>query len=108
MTYLYTGLPYTLVINWTYTSPNKFFNWTYTLTIPSGNTQSVKFYYGQDSYVAGGDANDVGYLSNTPSLTVGIFDSVANVLSAQRYISGQTWAGYIAGPYGTVSTQTNG
>lgn len=33
---------------------------------------------------------------------------MANVLSAQRYLSGQTWAGYIAGPYGTVSTQTNG
>jgi hypothetical protein len=108
MTYLFSGLTYSLVINWSYTAPNKFFNWTYTLTIPSGNTQNVKFYYGQDSYVAGADANDTGYLSNTPTLTVGIYDSVANVLSAQRYVSGQTWAGYIAGPYGTVSTQTNG
>lgn len=44
-----------------------------------------------DSYVAGSDTNDVGYYTTTPSQTVGVYDSTANVLSAQRYISGQTW-----------------
>lgn len=47
------------MINWSYTAPDKYFTWTYNITIPSGNTQNVKFYYGMDSYVAGGDAADV-------------------------------------------------
>jgi hypothetical protein len=85
-----------MTINWSYTAPNKFFTWTYNLSVPVGNTQPVKFYYGQDSYVAGADANDVGYYTTTPSQTVGIYDSVAGILSAQRYVSGQAWAGYIA------------
>ena len=61
-----------------------------------------------DSYVAGSDTNDVGYYTTTPSQTVGVYDSVANVLSAQRYVSGQTWAWYYVGNYTTVQNQTNG
>lgn len=41
--------------------------------------------------MAGSDTNDVGYYTTTPSQTVGVYDSVANVLSAQRYVSGQIW-----------------
>jgi hypothetical protein len=52
----------------------------------------VKFYYGMDSAVAGADGNDVGYYTNTGGQTVGIYDNVANIISAFRYLSGSTWA----------------
>jgi hypothetical protein len=96
MTYVVGGLTYTVVINRSMTAPNKFFTWTYTITVPTGNTANVRFYYGMDSYVAGADANDVGYLSTIPTQTVGIYDNVANVLSAQRYVSGRQRSGYEA------------
>lgn len=55
-----------------------------------------------DSMVAGSDTDDVGYFSNTGGTTVGIYDSVANVLSAFRYVSGTPWTAYEADAYGTV------
>ena len=108
LTYTRAWRTYVLVIDWSYTAPNKFFTWKYTLTVPSNNAENVRFYYGMDSYVAGSDTNDVGYYTTTPSQTVGVYDSVANVLSAQRYVSGQTWAWYYVGNYTTVQNQTNG
>lgn len=52
--------------------------------------------------VAGSDTDDVGHFSNTGGTTVGIYDSVANVLSAFRYVSGPAWTAYEADAYGTV------
>lgn len=89
MTYVSGSLTYTAVIDWSYTAPDKYFTWTYTITVPAGNTQNIKFYYGMDSFVAGGDANDVGYFSTGNGITVGIYDNVANILSAQRYMAGR-------------------
>lgn len=44
-------------------------------------------------------------MSTGNGLTVGIYDNVAKVLSAQRYISGRAWSGYQAAPYGTISSR---
>lgn len=104
MTYGISPNQYILVVNWYYTAPNKYITWNYALTIPPSNNQNIRLYFGMDSYVAGGDANDVGYYGTSPSQTVGIYDNIANVLSTQRYVSGATWAWYYAGWYGTVTT----
>jgi hypothetical protein len=90
------GLVYGMTVNWSYTAPNAFFRMDYTLTVPAGNTQNVKFYYGMDSYVNGGDTNDVGYFTGGTNPTVGIFDNAANQLLAMKYLSGRTWSGYEA------------
>lgn len=60
-----------------------------------------------DSLVAGADTNDVGYYTNTGGQTVGVFDSVANIISAFRHISGPAWTGYQANGYTTVRTRIN-
>lgn len=77
----------------------------YTINIPTGNTQNVKFYYGMDTFVANGDANDVGYYTGGTNPIAGIYDNVANQFLAMKYISGRTWAGYESGPYGNISTR---
>ncbi len=105
LTYTTAWRTYTVVIDWTYTAPNKHFTWTYTLTIPTWNTQNVRFYYGMDTAVAGWDANDVGYYSTNPSLTVWVYDNAAWVLSAQRYVSWRMWSGYEAAWYSTISSR---
>ncbi len=96
MTRVVGGRTYTLIINWIYTAPNKYFTWSYKVIVPTGNTANIRFYMGNDSYIAGADTNDAGYFSNTGGQTVGNFDSVANVLSAYRYMSGALWTGYEA------------
>lgn len=58
-----------------------------------------------DSAIAGADGNDVGYYTNTGGQTVGIYDNVANVISAFRYLSGSVWSGYQANAFGTVRNQ---
>lgn len=96
MTRVVGGRTYTLIINWIYTSPNKYFTWSYKVIIPAGNKANVRFYMGNDSFIAGADTNDAGYFTNTGGQTVGNYDSVANVLSAYRYMSGALWTGYEA------------
>ena len=73
------------------------------MTVPTGNVANVRFYLANDSFVAGADTNDTGYYSATGGQTIGVYDSVANVLSAFRYLSGAVWTGYQAGPYATVA-----
>jgi hypothetical protein len=104
MTALVGWLTYTLTINWNYVAPNTFFTWKYNLTIPTGNTQNVKLYYGMDTTVAWADAADVGYFSTGPTITAWVYDNVANVLSAMRYLTGLTWAGYQSDIYSNIST----
>jgi hypothetical protein len=99
------GLTYQLIIDWSHTAPNKFLTWSWRVVVPAGNTLPIKFYYGMDSAVAGGDPNDVGYLSSTGGLTVGIYDGTANVLSAFRYLSGTAWTAHQANGWNTVRTQ---
>ena len=65
MTITTGGRTYQLIIDWSHTAPNKYITWSWRVVVPAGNTLPIKFYYGMDSFVAGGDANDVGYLSNT-------------------------------------------
>lgn len=33
--------------------------------VPVGNTQNVRFYFANDSFLAGADTNDVGYYTMT-------------------------------------------
>lgn len=59
MTRVVGALTYTLIIDWAYTAPNKYFTWSYRVIVPTGNAANVRFYMANDSYVAGADANDV-------------------------------------------------
>ncbi len=59
-----------MTFNWSYTAPNAFFRMDYSINIPTGNTQNVKFYYGMDSYVNGADTFDVGYYTGGVNQTV--------------------------------------
>jgi hypothetical protein len=52
LSYTTAGLTYTVKIDWEYIAPTKIFNQRYTWTIPVGNTQNVRWYYGMDSFVA--------------------------------------------------------
>ena len=70
MTITTGGRTYQLIIDWSHTAPNKYITWSWRVIVPTGNTLPIKFYYGMDSAVAGGDPNDVGYFSNTGGTTV--------------------------------------
>ncbi len=105
MTRVVCGRTYTLIIDWEHTAPNKFLTWKWRVIVPTGNTQNIRFYYGMDSAVAGADTNDVGYYTNTGGQTVGIYDNVANIISAFRYINGPAWSGYQANRYDAVRPQ---
>lgn len=103
------GRTYSLIIDWSHTAPNKYFTWSYKVIVPSGNSANIKLYYAMNSSVAGNDANDMGYYTNTGGQTVGVSDTVGNIVSAFRYLSGAVWTGYEADPFGTLQTNiTNG
>ena len=106
LSYITWGLTYGVKINWNYIAPSKVFTQSYTWTIPAGNTQNVKRYYGVDANVAGTKPNDVWYYSGGANPTVGIYDSVANIFLAQKYISGMMWSWYISATYTIINTLT--
>jgi hypothetical protein len=106
LSYITWGLTYSVRMDWQYIAPAKTFTQSYTWTIPTGNTQPIKWYYGMDSFVAGADANDVWYYTGGSNPTAGIYDNVANIFLAQKYISGRMWSWYISSGYATVNTFT--
>lgn len=106
LSYVTWGLTYSVKIDWQYIAPNKTFTQSYTWTIPTGNTQPVKWYYGMDSFVAWADANDVWYYTWWSNPTAGIYDNVANIFLAQKYLSGRMWSWYVSSWYATVNTLT--
>jgi hypothetical protein len=103
------GLTYQVIMDRSYTAPDKAFTQRYTWIIPAGNTQNVKWYYGMDSFVAWADANDVWYGSGltTSNPTVGIFDNIANILLWQTVRSWQSFSGWYAGPYWAATPSAN-
>lgn len=105
LTYTTWWRTYRVIINRQYIAPNAYFTWNYRVEVPTWNTQNIRLYFAMDSYVAGWDGWDVWYYNTNPSQTAWIYDNIANVLSAQRYISGPTWAWYEAGPYWNMTTR---
>jgi hypothetical protein len=109
LTRVVTGRTYTLILDWRYTAPNKYFNIDWSMTIPAWNTRNVRFYLANDSTVGWADADDVGYTWSLPSQTVWVFDSLLNQMSAIRYLSGALWTAQEADGWNTVRTRiTNG
>jgi hypothetical protein len=100
---------YTVLLDWRYTAPNKYFNLDWSVTVPTWNTNNIRFYIANDSTVGWSDANDVGYTWSAPSQTIWVYDSVLDQMSAIRYLSGIMWTAQQANAYNTVRTQiTNG
>lgn len=93
---------YSLILDWRYESPDKFFTIDYSVTLPAWNTNNVRFYIANDSMVWGNDANDVGYSGSAPSPTVWVFDNVLNQISAIRLVSWSIWTAAEASPYATI------
>jgi hypothetical protein len=107
MTRVVGALTYTLIIDWSHTAPNKYLTWSYRVIVPATNAANVKFYMANDSSVAGADANDTGYYTMTGGQTIGVYDSVANVLSAYRYVSGPVWTSYETALWNTLTPKIN-
>ena len=80
------NLYYNLKIEWEYQAPNDYFTWKWTINIPSGNTENVKFYYAMDTYIAGDDANDAGFY-DAGSQSLGVFDTVDKFAMKFRVLS---------------------
>lgn len=106
LSYTASSRTYQVIIDWSYTAPQKKFTQSYTWIIPSNVNQNIRWYYGVDAYVAGADANDVWYYTWGTNPTVGIYDNVADIFLGQKYITGQLWSSYVATDYSTTRTQT--
>lgn len=107
LTYTTWWRTYRVIIDREYTAPNAYFSWRYRVEVPTWNTRNISFYFSMDSFVAWWDAWDVWYYNTNPSQTVWVYDNIANVLSAQRYISWPTWAWYEASAYWNMLTRIN-
>ena len=62
------GLSYVVKRVVSYTYPNNYYDEVWTVTIPAGNTETVKFYLGGDS-APGGDDNGIGSIATFGTLT---------------------------------------
>jgi hypothetical protein len=95
------GLTYTVNLTVDYTYPNDYFTNTYSVTIPAGNTATVKLYHAVDAFLGGSDAGP-GFYQSSPTTMVGTFSApgaVGPALEAFRYRSGPTWTSYVESTY---------
>ena len=102
------GRTYQVILAWKYTAPNKFFTIDYSIVIPTGNTNNIRFYIGWDTTVGWWDGNDVGFSWSAPTSTFWVYDSVLNQLSAIRYVSWALWNGAQSNNYTTIRNVING
>ncbi len=95
------GLTYTVNLTVDYTYPNDYFTNTYAVTIPTGNTATVKLYHAVDAFLGGSDAGP-GFYQSSPTTMVGTFSApgaVGPALEAFRYRSGPAWTSYVESTY---------
>lgn len=92
---------YTLTVTWQYVYPNDFVTVTHALTVPAGNTATIRLYQGFDAYL-GGDDFGPSFSSVGPPTLVGGYRPASNIVEAWRYRSGIAWTGYFAGFYGCL------
>jgi hypothetical protein len=70
-----------------YTSPNRFFDDTYSVTIPAGNTEVIKLYQGGDTSPGGSD-NANGIAATSPVRTIISLEQTAGILIGFREVDG--------------------
>jgi hypothetical protein len=81
------GRTYILNREITYTAPNRFFDDTYSVTIPAGNTEAIKLYMGGDTSPGGEDeANGIG--ATSPVRTIISLEQTAGILIGFREVEG--------------------
>lgn len=106
-----SGLIYTIDRTVTYTYPNDFVTDSYTFTIPSSNTDTVKFYLGGDTAPGGSDSG-YGVMLTAPVRSVISLNTSSHIMFGFREVSGSktfdgaTSQSYSA-PYGTVQSGGN-
>ena len=99
------NLYYNLKIEWEYQAPNDYFTWKWTINIPSGNTENVKFYYAMDTYIGGDDANDAGFY-DVSSQSLGVFDTTDKFAVKFKVLSWLVWSAYEVKWYALVNYDT--
>ncbi|WP_067501180.1 fibronectin type III domain-containing protein [Actinoplanes sp. TFC3] len=78
-----------------YVYPNDYFTESVRVTVPSGNTATVRAYQYMDTYLGGSDQGP-GYYNASPS-TAGVTGS--GVVEALQRVSGPAWSGYYSALY---------
>lgn len=104
-----SGLTYTVDRTMTYTYPNDYVDDAYTFTIPTGNTDTVKFYLGGDT-APGSSDQGYGVMLTSPVRTVISLNTSSHIMFGFREVSGsKTFDGATSQQYSTpYPTVTSG
>lgn len=98
MSHTHEGLTYRVQLTFAYTAPEHTVLLSARVTVPEGNTEPVRLYYGLDSYLAGGDAGPGFAVPATgQALAVGV--AKAGTSMAFTHLSGPQWAGWFSAGY---------
>lgn len=94
------GRTYTVTREISYTYPNSYYDEVWTVTIPSGNTDTVKFYLGGDAAPGGTDSgnSEVVEISGKTHLREKNVVS-GQYISYQQTAAGSAWTHYFVGNY---------
>ena len=95
-----SGRTYTVDREITYTYPNTYYDEVWTVTIPAGNTDVVKFYLGGDAAPGGTDSgsSEVVTIAGMLHLREKNLDS-GQYISYQQTASASAWTHYFVGDY---------
>ena len=95
------GLTYTVTREITYTFPNSYYDEVWTVVIPAGNTEAVKFYLGGDAAPGGTDSGDSEVVQVDGKMHLREKNIVSGqYISYQQTATASAWTHYFVGNYG--------
>ena len=102
MTYVTGGLTYKVTMRVDYTFPDQWMKQSFTVTIPAGNTSTIRLYNLYDTYLGASDTGPGYYQPGTDDTVQMVYTSKTGVFEGLARLSGPTWAGYASENYSNV------
>ena len=97
-----SGLVYKVTMRVDYVYPDEWMKQTFTVSIPAGNTKTIRLFNVYDTYLGSSDTGPGYYQSASTSAVEMVYTQKTGVFEGLARLSGPQWAGYASENYKNV------
>ena len=102
MTYVTGGLTYKVTMRVDYAYPDQWMKQSFTVSIPAGNTSTIRLYNLYDTYLGASDTGPGYYQAASTTAVQMVYTEKTGVFEGLARLSGPAWAGYASENYSNV------
>ena len=97
-----TNLVYKVTLRVDYAYPDEWMKQTFTVTIPAGNTRTIRLFNVYDTYLGASDAGPGFYQAGSATTVEMVYTQKTGVFEGLARLSGPQWAGYASERYANI------